>query len=98
MRSIILIVMLTACGYGSQQEVEYRKKPRPAGGAGQSGWDGIASIVESSCNNCHGKSIGSAFTGSNFKAQAQTRVANGSMPPGGKISAEDKAALLAYKP
>lgn len=91
-----LVVLTVACGYDSQ-EIEYRKKPR-AGGAGGSAWDGIASIVEKSCNSCHGKSVGASFTASNFGSKAQTRVGNGSMPPGGNLAPEDKAALLAYKP
>ena len=57
-------------------------------------WAGVAPVIQANCGKCHQNfSSAAAFKGSAAKA----RLTAGTMPPApDKISADDKAKLLAY--
>lgn len=92
---LLLVPFTEACG--PQERIKVIKKERAAPQVSAAAWDEIKPIVDQYCNNCHGKSVGQAFTKANFGEGAIARVANGTMPPGGGLPKDIKSKLESYK-
>ena len=93
-----VIILAAACGDGGGA---YGDGGGDDGGQGPDdpAYAEVKPIVDRECGKCHNGSThplrfpnGAAFKASRAKA----RIANGTMPPGGGLKPDDKAALLAY--
>lgn len=94
--------------YGEQPEPQ-QPTPQPAPGGEQPGPDGggqpapqgfaaIKPVVDRACGTCHSNGQSPKLeTEAAFKtSKVRSLIESGRMPPGGRINAADKTALLAY--
>ncbi len=94
---IALALTLTACG---SSDADYGDKAPAPPPAADPEFAAIQPVIERACGKCHNGTVhplrftsAAAFKGSKAKA----RLTAGTMPPApATISAEDKAALLAF--
>lgn len=89
-----LVLVLVGCG--TYSSTDYSQAPAPSDPA----WVQVQPVVARNCGGCHGVKPGLPVfnSGAAFKAsKAKDELTAGTMPPAGHtISADDKAALLAY--
>ncbi len=79
------------------------ESPPPVAAVGQpapvdTAYVAIAPLIKKDCGTCHADGgIQKPFDAARFKSsKAKARLVAGTMPPGGKIDAVDKAKLLTY--
>jgi hypothetical protein len=102
MKSLLLLLALTACGTDPAPQPAPQPTPTPSPNPTPGGdvvWEDVEAIVKGNCGNCHNGlvhplKIDSEVT---FKtAKVKQRIENGSMPPPPrKLAVDDKKALLA---
>lgn len=91
----LAVIFLPSCGPAPAPRPE---APAPGGGGGAAGWDSVKALVQKDCagSGCH-DGTQRPFDEARFKSsKAKARLEAGTMPPGGRISAADKSAMLNF--
>lgn len=81
-----------------QQPTPQQPTPQQPGQPAPQGFAAIKPVVDRACGTCHSNGQSPKLeTEQAFKtAKVRQLIENGRMPPGGRINAADKTALLAY--
>lgn len=93
---LVIVTTVCACGVKSSSDDDPPPSPPPAT---DKAWDEIKPLVQTRCGGCHNGTVHPIKfdTAAKFKgSRAKARITDGSMPPGGGLSATDKQKLLAY--